>query len=76
MQEVAHSSESVGGKIVKLDCPWVGRENHWSTQISNYVITGIEPFVIGLVQTPTVALGLSWHICSLGLDQPMTDFIP
>ncbi len=52
-----------GRKTVKLNSAlgW-GRKIIGSTKISDYVIIGIDP-----------SLGLSWHVGSLGLDQPMID---
>ncbi len=57
-----------GREIVKLNSAlgW-GRKIIGSTKIGDYVIIGIDPSVC------LPALGLSWHVDSLGLDQPMID---
>ncbi len=56
-----------GGNIVKLNS---ALECSRTTQISYYVIIGIDPSVCHGFGPD---LRLSWHVCSLGLDQPMTD---
>ncbi len=64
-----NSALGQGGKIIG------------STKISCYVIIGIDPSVyhgfgpdLDCRQLNCrQALGLSWYVCSLGLDQPMTD---
>ena len=75
-----------GRKIVRLNSAleW-GRNIIGSTKISYlcYNRNRNPRSVMGLVQNSTadsstrrsglLALGLSWHVCSLGLDQPTTD---